>query len=75
MLVTVPVPVTVVHDGFAAAPPVERTCPDVPGFKTVHTVALRYKSCPCVVPIALSISAVSVVPDGDAADAVLFPTT
>jgi hypothetical protein len=31
------------HDGFAAAPPVCRCWPAVPGARGVHPVALRYK--------------------------------
>ncbi len=41
IFVTVPVPETVAHDGLAAAPPVVKTCPDVPGAKAVHIVPLR----------------------------------
>jgi len=49
-LVTVPVPDTVVQLGFAAAPFVVRTWPDVPGLKTVQAPDPRYRSCPCVLP-------------------------
>ena len=41
MLVTVPVPVTVVQVGLALAPAVVKTCPFVPGARTVHTEPLR----------------------------------
>jgi hypothetical protein len=36
--VTVPVPETEVHDGFAAAPPVVRTWPLVPGARATQLV-------------------------------------
>ena len=57
--VTVPVPTTGVHDGFAPAPAVVRTCPAVPGFSAVQTVPDRYKICPWVPPIIASIIDVS----------------
>jgi hypothetical protein len=41
IVVIAPVAVMAVHEGLAAAPPVVKTFPEVPGARTVHTVALR----------------------------------
>ena len=46
--VTVPVPAVVSHDGFAAAPPLWRTWPAVPGARNVQPDAPWYRMSPCV---------------------------
>src|SRR5580765_3616388 len=52
------------HDGLAAAPFDCNICPAVPGASTVHTVALRYKISPCVLPMLSSEKPVVLVHDG-----------
>lgn len=66
-LVTVPVPVTVVQDGLAPVPPVESTCPLVPGARTVQADPERYSTLPWVLPRALSKIVVADWNDGGAA--------
>ena len=73
--VTVPVPVTVVQEGFAAAPPVDRTWPDVPGARTDHVDAPRYSTSPCVEPIALSMTMDSEFASGVDDPPEIFDTT
>src|SRR5882672_5093668 len=73
-LVTVPVPLTVCHAGLAAAPPVARTCPLVPGASATQALAFRYRICPCVVPIK-SRTLVADKVEGTAVPPELFPRT
>jgi hypothetical protein len=71
-LVTVPVPVTVVQLGFAAAPAVVRTWPAVPGLRAAQTVPDRYRTCPWVPPITLSMIEVREFPNGVAVPPEIF---
>ena len=68
---TVPVPVSVNQAGFAAGPPVDKTCPTEPGEIAVHADSPRYIIEPWVLVIALSNNADRVVAEG-AADAPLI---
>ena len=70
-LVTVPVPVTVVHVGLADAPAVVRTWPFVPGAKTTQPEALRYSTSPWTLLI-MSSTLDAVRADGTAVPPELF---
>lgn len=59
--VTVPVPEAVIQLGLAAGPPEASNCPEVPGPRATHALALRYSTEPCVLLNAVSIIEVMVV--------------
>src|SRR4029077_13217052 len=58
--------------GLAAAPPVERNWPLVPGARMTHAVALRYSTEPCVEPNTLSKNTDAVSGTGAALEPLMF---